>query len=105
MQVLNSVDGKSDAHEYFQKMILVYGAVYDLSDFPLVSGKSCGTDELFWTTGLQEIQVKTYRLKLEYIWQGHVSISNILQNSFANQVMANFQPKTFHRITQREIFR
>lgn len=34
MQVLNSVDGKSDAHEYFQKMILVYGAVYDLSDFP-----------------------------------------------------------------------
>lgn len=45
MQVLNSVDGKNDAHEYFQKMILVYGAVNDLSDFPLVSGKSCGTDE------------------------------------------------------------
>ena len=59
MQVLISTDGKNDAHKYFQKMFLVYGAVYDTSDFPLVSGKSYGTDKLFWTTVLQEIQVKT----------------------------------------------
>ena len=44
---MNSVDGKNDTHEDFQKMFLVYGAVYDPSDFPLVSGKSCGTGELF----------------------------------------------------------
>ena len=33
------------------------------------------------------------RLKLEYIWQSHVSNSNILQNSFANQEMSEFRPK------------
>ena len=48
MQVLNSTDGKNDAHKYFQKMFLVYGAVYYVtSDFPLVSGKRYGTDKLF----------------------------------------------------------
>ena len=31
-----------------------------------------------------------YRVKLEYIWQTNVSISNLMQNSFANQEMSEY---------------
>lgn len=47
VQVLNCTDDKNDGHEYFQKMFLVYGAVYDPCDFPLVSARSFATDRLF----------------------------------------------------------
>ena len=60
MQVLNSVGAKNFWSEHFQKMFLVYGAVYPLDLLALFSKRSCGIEKLFEADMCKNLEVKTF---------------------------------------------
>ena len=60
MQVLNSVGAKNFCSEHFQKMFLVYGAVYPLDLLALVSKRSCRIEKLFEADMCKNLEVKTF---------------------------------------------